>query len=79
MLGAQVAGERGVDVQVNQINRTANQIADQRAHAIENGRGQAGNRQVEIGSGITRPFGGGAKDVNFPCAGGFEFGGGALD
>ena len=79
ILRAQVAGERRVDVQVNQINRTANQIADPRAHAIKNGRRQAGNRQVQIGSGVTRPFGSGAEDLNFAGAGGFEFGGGALD
>jgi hypothetical protein len=74
-----MAGERRIDVQVNQIHRPANQIADPRAHAIKNRQGQAGNRQVEIGSGITRPFGCGAKDVNFPRASGFEFGGGALN
>jgi len=74
-----VAGERRADVQINQIHRTADQITDAGTHAIKYGGGQAGNRQVEIGSEISRPFGSGAKDVNFPGAGGLELGGGALD
>ena len=79
ILRAEVTGERPVDVQVNQIHRAADQIADARAHTIENRRRQAGNRQVEIGSGITRPFGSGAEDVNFARASNLEFGSGALD
>lgn len=46
--------EPRVDVQVNQIHRTADQIYDTHAHAIENRRQQAGNHRVEIGSGIPR-------------------------
>lgn len=79
ILRAKVAGERRIDVQVNQIHRTADQITDPRSHAVEKRRGQARNRQVEIEGGVTRPFGSGAKNVNFPSASGFEFGGGALD
>jgi hypothetical protein len=59
-----VAGERRAAIQVNQIHRTANQITDARTHAIENRRWQAGNRQIEIGGGITRPMCSRAKDVN---------------
>ena len=79
ILRAEVAGERRVDVEVDQIHRTADRVTDPRAHAIEHRRRQAGNGQVEIGGGITRPFGSGAKDVNFPRAGSLEFGGGTLD
>jgi hypothetical protein len=79
ILRAEVAGEWRVAVQINQIHRTADQITDARSHPIKNRRGQAGNRQVKIGSGVARSFSGGAEDVNFPRAGRLEFGGGALD
>src|SRR5271166_4644629 len=79
ILRAKVSGERRAAIQVNQIHRTANQITDPRAHAIENRRWQTGNSQVEIGSGITRPMCSRTEDIKLPCAGGLEFGSGALD
>jgi hypothetical protein len=74
-----VAGEGRVAVEIDQIHGAANQIADARTHAIEYGGRQAGNGEVEIGSGGISAMGGGAEDINLASTGGLEGGCGALD
>ena len=75
---AQIAVERRADVQSDQVHRTSGQIAEARAHAVEHGWGQAGHRQIEIGSRPARALRRRAKDISLLRARALEFGCGAF-
>jgi hypothetical protein len=79
ILLAQITSERRVSIQINEVHRAAEQVADACSNAVEDRRRQTADGKVEVGVRAQDALGRGAEDIHFAGASGFEFRGGVLN